>query len=799
MSKSITDPSALTAAEQIKLVSGHDYWRTEAIPAKGIRPIQMSDGPHGLRYQDAATDNLGLNQSAPATAFPTASAVANSWDPTLLYQMGQAIANEAKHLGVDVVLGPGVNIKRNPLGGRNFEYFSEDPYLAGTLATAWINGLQDNGVAASLKHFAGNNQESYRLLSNSLIDPQALHELYLEAFRLAVTQAHPATVMAAYNLINGTYMSDHRYLLNDVLRGQWGFKGLVVTDWGGLNDPVKALEAGTDLEMPGDKHYHAPALTKALRTGQLDPIALRRAAGKIIALAARPHHEPGGDNTALLATNADIAQHIAAHSAVLLKNNGALPLTATDQVLVLGEMAAKTRYQGAGSSHINAPATTSLTAGLQAAGVVFDYLPGYQLTGQAAPALATAAVNAARTAGKVIIAVGLPANAETEGMDRHTMALPENQNALIDAVTAVNDQVIVVLVAGAPVELPWRAQLNALLALYLNGERTGAAAAQLLTGAINPSGKLAESYPVTYADVPSADRFGQQPTSVPYAESLYVGYRYYDKANVTVAYPFGFGLSYTTFALRAATLTASTVDRTTPALGLSVTVANTGSRAGETVVQVYVGDTAQARLTPQKALKAFTKVTIPAGETLTTTLTIPQQAFREWAEASQSWVLYDSHQQIFVGTSSRDIAFALPVTVNGPSRPATTSPAWYRQPTGHPTVADFTALAGLRPTRRPVFRPGEYTPMNTPAELSAHSLIVRGLVETVIKHQTAKLDPLSPEAEFMRATVLTTPLVRLAQQTEGALPQWLVERLVALANQPVRQLLKGGHPHGATH
>ncbi|KRN19099.1 beta-glucosidase [Lacticaseibacillus camelliae DSM 22697 = JCM 13995] len=403
----------LSDQDAIKLTSGQDFWSSENVA--GIPAIRMSDGPHGLRYQAQASDHLGINEAVPATAFPTASASASSWDPRLLVKMGAAIGEEARSMNVDVVLGPGVNIKRNPLGGRNFEFFSEDPLLTGALATAWINGLQSKGVGASLKHFAGNSQETDRLRSDSLIDATALHELYLEAFRLAVTQSQPETVMIAYNLLNGTYMSDHEYLLNTVLRGQWGFKGAVVSDWGALNDKVKSLNAGTDLEMPSSGHlFDKPALA-ALKTGQLDRARLTRAVANIAAIADRKRPAFTGDRDALLQSHVALAQNIEENSAVLMKNDGTLPLQPGRKLAVIGALADQTRIQGAGSSHITTPQSISILAGLKAAGHEFAYVAGYTLDGQADPALVKAAVATAKKAEDVIVVLGLPATAEATG------------------------------------------------------------------------------------------------------------------------------------------------------------------------------------------------------------------------------------------------------------------------------------------------------------------------------------------------------------------------------------------------
>lgn len=771
----------LSDEEAIKLTSGQDFWRSEAIG--NIPAIRMSDGPHGLRFQAQASDHLGINQAVPATAFPTASASASSWDPNMLRQMGAAIAQEARSMGVGVVLGPGVNIKRNPLGGRNFEYFSEDPLLAGTLASAWITGLQANGVGASIKHFAGNSQETDRLRSDSLIDQTALHELYLEAFRLAVTNSQPETLMIAYNRLNGTYMSDNAYLLNTVLRGQWGFKGLVVTDWGALNDKTAALNAGTDLEMPSSGHlFDRPALA-ALKNGTLQRPALTRAVANIAKVADHKRPTFKGDRQRLLKQHAALAQTIEENSAVLMKNDGLLPLQPGRKLAVIGALADKTRFQGAGSSHITTPQSTSILAGLKNAGHAFTFAAGYSLNGDAEPALADEAVAAARAAEDVIVVLGLPDTAEAEGQDRASLALPANQVALLHTVTEANPNVVVLLVAGSVVTTAWAKDAKAVLNLFLGGESVGAAAERLLFGAISPSGKLAESYPLRYEDVPSSTLYGHDPLSVPYAESLYVGYRYYDKAQVNVAYPFGFGLSYTTFTFANLQLSNSQFAPTDSSLTVSVDVQNTGTIRGAEVVQVYVGQDDQEQLTPAKSLAAFQKVWLDPGEPQTVNLTLPRRAFSRWDAQKQAFTLAGDGWHVFIGTSSRNISATLTLTVDAPAF-RIDAPQWYRQPSGLPNVPAFTELSGLKPTPTHAPKPGEFTRLSIPRDMAKYSFIARKVAGLVIANMQKSdgITPTSPEGQFIATIVWDTPLVRLAQQSGGSLKLWMVDLLVRLAN-----------------
>lgn len=776
----------LTPAEQVKLTSGADFWGTEAFPQAGIPRFRMSDGPHGLRFQAGTGDHLGINDSTPSTAFPTGSALACTWDPALVARMGAAIGQEARSLHVDMVLGPGVNIKRNPLCGRNFEYFSEDPFLAGKLAVGWIKGAQSAGVGACLKHYAVNNQENDRLRSDSLVDPSALHALYLEAFRIAVTEAQPEGVMCSYNLINGTYASDDTYLLSTVLRKQWGFRGAVITDWGALNDKTAALNAGTDLEMPGNKHLFDKQALRDLVSGRLQPAALTRAVAKIAQLAQKPRPAFTGDRDQLLRDNAQLAEQIEEQAAVLLKNDDhLLPLNATDKIAVIGQMAAATRFQGAGSSHINAAETVSITQGLNAAGIAYTYADGRDQK---------KAVAAAQAADKVVFVAGLPETAESEGFDRETMALPADQNALISAIAAVNPHIVVLLVAGAPVTLPWFDQVQGLLNLYLGGEHVGTAAARLLYGAVTPSGKLAETYPLRYADVPSSAIYDRNTLSVAYAESLYVGYRYYEKAQVPVRFPFGYGLSYTSFAVSDCHLSQATV-KPGETIHVTATVRNTGDRTGAEVVQVYVGNDPDAALTPLKTLQGFAKVTLAPGAAKTVTIDLPAQAFSEWDDQAQQFVLPQGQKTVIVATSSAADAAAatLPVTLQGTSRARrlTAIPAWYRHPQGLPAVADFEKLSGrtVTPPHQP--RPGEFSKYSTPKEMGQYSWVVRQIT-AIAKQQMIGTDhPTSAEDRFMETTIMNTPLIRLSQQSSGALPLAAVDRLVAAANRHYAGLITG--------
>ncbi|EEI19047.1 glycosyl hydrolase family 3 N-terminal domain protein [Lentilactobacillus buchneri ATCC 11577] len=777
--------SKLSSTDLIKLTSGEDFWHSSSLIDDHIPNFRMSDGPNGLRYQADKGDALGINNSVPSTCFPTASAIACTWDPELIRRMGRAIGQEARSLNVDMVLGPGINIKRNPLCGRNFEYFSEDPYLAGTIGAAWIKGLQSQGVGACVKHFAGNNQENDRLRSDSLIDQTALHELYLAAFQIAVTRAQPEGVMCSYNKVNGTYASDNPYLLTTVLRQQWRFKGSVITDWGALNNKIASINAGTDLEMPSSNHLFDKQALAGLKTGQLQNKALYRAAENVIKIAEKKRPVFKGDRSALLKEGGQLAQKIEESAAVLLKNdNQVLPIKSSDEVAVIGEMAAHTRYQGAGSSHINPPESVTILQGLDHMGVHYQYQQGYSLSNQKSDQFITSAVALAKKADKVIFVAGLPGNDESEGFDRKNMQLPVIQNVLIDRIAAINPNVIVLLVAGAPVELPWLKDVKGVLNLYLGGQYVGNAAANLLLGKVNPSGKLAESYPINYMDVPSAAIYDHNPQSVGYAESVYVGYRYYEKSGTPVAFPFGYGLSYTTFKISRIEIDTDMI-RESQSIHVKADITNTGNVDGAEVIQVYVGNEEDRPLKPLKELKGFKKVVIRAGQTKSVTVELPAQSFFEWCDASQKWQLPLGHKFIIIGDSSNNVVFSTRIQSKGISFPDKKNlPIWYSKPQGKPTLADFSKMSGLEIKKQVVPKPGQYTKLNTPRELSMHSFIIRKMIKRMKEARLKGIsEPNSAAVKFEETIIMDSPLIRLAQQSEGKLSLKTVDKLVEIANR----------------
>ena len=615
--------SRLTKEEKTALVSGTNFMETNPVPDKGIPALVTSDGPHGLRKQIGNADN-GISRSEPATTFPTAVTTASSWNPENTRKIGEAIGEECRHYGVHVLLGPGINIKRNPLCGRNFEYFSEDPLLAGEMGAGEVQGVQSRGVGISLKHFALNNSENFRFMGNSICDERTMREIYLKPFERIVKQAAPATVMCAYNQINGIYCSENRWLLTDVLRKEWGFDGLVMTDWGAVKDRSLGLHAGLDLEMPGDTAVCRRSILDGLAGGTLAESDLDQAAQNVLNLV-KKYVQPAKNEPADFDGHHTLAADIAADCAVLLENDGTLPLSKTEKLLVAGDLFDKMRYQGSGSSMIHSARLTTIREAFDRRGISYTFVRGYAENRTARQDdLIRQAVDAAMSVETIVVFAGLTDWVESEGADRETMRLPENQTALIDALLQTGKKVVVVLYGGSPVEVPFSGKAAAILNMYLPGQNGGEATARLLFGEANPAGRLAETWPLRYEDVPFGSAFGKGINEV-YRESVLVGYRYYLTAGKPVRYPFGYGLSYTKFAWS---------DMKTEQAGneirVTVTVRNTGSMDGAEVVQLYVSAPGRAVFRPRRELKAFHKVWLKAGESMTISLTVPLDDLKYW-------------------------------------------------------------------------------------------------------------------------------------------------------------------------
>lgn len=649
----------LTLEEKCALLSGAETFKTRGMPEHGIPQIWLSDGPHGLRKQAGESDHLGLNPSVPATCFPTASAVANSWDAALGEEIGAALGEEAAAQEVSVVLGPGLNMKRNPLCGRSFEYFSEDPYLAGKLAAGYIRGIQSKGVAACPKHFAVNSQETRRMASDSIVDERTLREIYLTGFEIAVKEGHPRSIMSSYNLVNGTYANENKHLLMEILRGEWSFDGAVITDWGGSNDHALGVKNGSTLEMPAPGGDSVRELLAAVESGKISESDIDARLSELLplvfdtkaALDAAPREFDAAAHHAL-------ARRAAEESLVLLKNEGALlPLAAGTKVAVIGDFAKNPRYQGAGSSMVNSTQVDVLLDKLIDSELnVIGYQQGFDRHGKPDAALQKSACELATQADTVILCMGLDEIAESEGLDRSNLRLAQNQVDLLQAVAAVNPKIVVVLYSGSVVETPWLDNCQALLYAALGGQAGAGAVADALIGKVNPCGKLAETWPVAYADIPSAADFATRRKTVEYREGLYIGYRYFTTAEKAVRFPFGYGMSYTTFAYS---------DMAADEQGVSLTVTNTGSVAGTEIVQLYVAKKNSKLFRPAKELKGFARVTLAPGEKQRITIMLDDKAFRFWNVKANRWEIEGGEYELLVGASVEDIRLCEKISVHG--------------------------------------------------------------------------------------------------------------------------------------
>lgn len=771
--------SNMTLEDKVKLCSGSDFWGTEEMEQYGIPKMFCSDGPSGLRRQLGEADHLGVNNSEPATCFPAACTSGSTWNTELLEDVGRAIGEEALGLQTDVVLGPGVNIKRNPLCGRNFEYFSEDPYLAGKMGTAWVKGCERTGRGTSVKHFAGNNQEADRLLSDSLIDERTLREIYLKPFEIVVKEGKPAAVMCSYNKINGTYLSDHVEITRNILRDEWGFDGIVVTDWGAMNDRVQGFEAGVELEMPGSAGFFDQSVIDAVKAGTLKEERIDECLERLLTLIFEKVETRKNGYRFDAEAHHDLARKVAEEGAVLLKNDEKiLPVGKDAKIALLGAMAKDSRYQGAGSSHINPTKLVSIAEAFDAEGISYSYAPGYELSGAENKAYLEEAAELAGQCDTAVIVAGLPPEFESEGYDRKHMCMPVSHVQLIERVADANPNVVVVLCGGSPVEMPWIGKSKAVLNMYLGGQAMGEACVNLLYGKINPSGKLAETYPVSYQDVTSSDTYGVHPRQVEYAEGIYVGYRYYQKADVKVRFPFGYGLSYTEFEYSGLEKENDTV---------SCTVKNVGDCDGAEVVQLYVADKTGHAYRPVRELKAFKKVFLKAGEEKQITFDLTADMYSYYDTKKKGWAQVKGSYEIQIGASSEDIRLVCPVILaEGEDAEAVNVseglPKWYAAPQGKPSAADFEKLYGreIQPYHAP--KAGEFTMMSTLEDMkdsAAAQQMISGIRQSVGAPAEGEV---SQEVQFLIEITSTTPLRRLAQQSGGATAVEELEGIVKAAN-----------------
>ncbi|NIZ92210.1 glycoside hydrolase family 3 C-terminal domain-containing protein [Kineococcus rubinsiae] len=695
----------LTLEEKADLLGGSDFWHTTAVERLGVPAVMVTDGPHGLRKQDGEGDHLGLTASVPATCFPPAAGLASTWDVDLLTRVGEALGRECRAEGVAVLLGPGVNMKRSPLCGRNFEYFSEDPLLAGELAAGLVRGVQSQGVGTSLKHFAANNQETQRMTISADVDERTLREIYFPAFERVVRTAQPWTVMCSYNKINGVYASQDPWLLTDVLRGDWGFDGLVVSDWGAVDVREDGVRAGLDLEMPGSGGLGAQRILEAVSAGTLAEADVDRAVLRVLNLVRRAAPGLAEPLTVDAAAHHALAREAATASAVLLRNDGVLPLAATGgPVAVVGEFARTPRFQGAGSSQVNPTrlddALGCLRAELAGSREV-TFAAGYDPQSEETDAaLVAEAVEAARAAEVVVLFLGLPASYESEGYDREHLNLPATQLELLDAVADANPNVVVVLSNGSVVAVePWQERTRALLEGWLLGQAGGAATADLLLGRANPSGRLAETLPVHYLDNPTVGAFPGELGHVRYGEGLLIGYRWYDAHALRVAHPFGHGLSYTTFGYTDLEVDVVT-DGPVPVVDVRVTVTNTGDREGTETVQVYVSDPEASVQRPEQELRGFTRVHLAPGASQQVAVRLDARAFAFWHSVLGRWTVEGGEFGVRVGASSRDVRLAATVRLTGedvrpPLAPDSEVGEWLAHPVAGPVLREAIAGTGF--------------------------------------------------------------------------------------------------------
>ncbi|WP_063563804.1 glycoside hydrolase family 3 C-terminal domain-containing protein [Paenibacillus sp. O199] len=749
----------LTLTEKAELCSGSTFWTTQAVERLGIPSIMMTDGPHGLRKQAGESDHLGLNESVPSTCFPSAVGLASSWNRDLVQLVGATIGKEAQAENVAILLGPGANIKRSPLCGRNFEYFSEDPYLTGELAAAHITGVQSQGVGTSLKHFAVNNQEHRRMTTDAILDERTLREIYLTGFEKAVKQSQPWTVMSSYNKVNGTYASQHEYLLTTILKEEWGHEGFVVTDWSAVSEIAPSIAAGLELEMPSSNGEGPKQIIDAVNCGELSEEKLDRAVARLLGIIFKTVDNSRPDTTYDQEQHHQIAREAASETMVLLKNeHQILPLKKQGNIAVIGELADKVRYQGGGSSHIKPTKLDSAFEQMvQLAGsdATITYKSGYNLNSdESAPTLVAEAVESARAADVAVLFIGLPDRYESEGYDREHLDIPVNQQELITAVAAVQPNVVVVLSNGSPIVMPWLNNAKAVLEAYLGGQAAGGAIADLLFGEVNPSGKLAETFPQSLKHNPSSLFFPGDGDRVEYREGIYVGYRYYDGKDIEPLFPFGYGLSYTQFEY--SQLNASQTEfKDTDIITVTVNVKNIGQRYGQEVVQLYVHDRQTTVSRPEKELKGFAKVSLEPDEEKTVTFTLDKRSFAYYNIDLKDWHVESGEYDLLIGSSSRQIILQKTVHVESTS------------PEIIPVYDRNTALGELLSNPKTMAVLGQLHGFAPQGAENAHSDAV--------------------SSEMIQASMRYMPLRALIPFTGGALTEELLSQLLAGLNAAVRQ------------
>ncbi|WP_166244267.1 beta-glucosidase family protein [Paenibacillus turpanensis] len=772
----------MTLEEKAYLMSGKNIWQTQEIERLGIRSIFFADGPHGIRKQAAAADKLGLNAGLPATCYPTAATVANSWNTELAEKVGQYLGDEAISHKVNVLLGPGVNMKRNPLCGRNFEYYSEDPYLAGKMAASTIRGIQSRGISACVKHFAANNQEKRRMSIDSVIDERTLREIYLTAFEMAVKEGKTKSIMTSYNRLNGSYTTENMHLMRDILREEWGYEGTVVTDWGGSNDRVAGLLAGNELEMPTSRGETNEEIIEAIRSGTLKEEVLDECVDRLLDLIftteetfAKPHLEFHVER------HHRVSQKVAEESIVLLKNDDhILPLKFGRKVAVIGDFAQNARYQGAGSSLVNPTILDHTLNCFEESGIVsIGFEPGFERYGKKNEEKIKKACALAEQADVILLYIGLDEDTEAEGLDRQSMRIPQNQIDLLDALYKVNPNIVAILSCGSAVEMPWIHKVKGLLHGYLGGQAGARSILRVLSGDVNPSGKLSETYPLRYEDTPSYRYFPGNEASVEYREGLYIGYRYYDTASVEVLFPFGYGLSYTTFEYSDVQVEK---DRVT------FTLSNTGKVAGMEVAQLYVGCPSGNIFRPKKELKGFKKVFINAGETKRVTIPFDDKTFRYFNVKTNRWEIEEADYEIMIGASCADIRLKAELFVEGTGAPLPYDkqklPSYYSGKIDAVPVDEFEGLLGRKV---PVStwdreKPLGYTDTIEQCQYAKGFAGRFAFHAVVFAHWFLRRIGKRSTANLIMMTVYHLPFRGIARMTGGAINMAMVDGMLMMVN-----------------
>ncbi len=781
----------MSLTEKALLLSGKNLWETHKLRDLKVPSLCMADGPHGLRKQVDLNHHMDMYNSIKAVSFPTAACLANSWDETIVHAVGSAIAEHAKQEGVGLLLAPGVNIKRNPLCGRNFEYYSEDPLLSGRLASAMINGIQSQGIGATLKHFAVNNQEHRRMTINSVVDPRALHEIYLKAFNIAIQKSQPMAVMSAYNLVNGVYASENMPLLNTLLRNTYGFKGMVVSDWGATNDRVEGLKAGLDLEMPGPQDSHTNRIIAAVEAGTLDTVIVDQAVRRILTLINQVQPALNEAKNCDLNAQHALAIKAAEASLVLLKNDSILPLKSEKNMALIGQFAEALRFQGGGSSKVNPTKVTQLKELFSEA----FYAPGYSVHHEhSQPDLIHQAVQAVENKDVVLVCLGLSDRDESEGFDRKHLDLSEGQTALIDALVDVHENIVVVLFGGSPITMPWHDKVQAIVHAYLPGQAGAVAIKNVLMGAVNPSGKLTESYPLKYSDVPSYRYFANQLHHQQYRESVLVGYRYYETADKPVLFPFGHGLSYTSFDYD--NLHISTKEITdSGTIVITCDVRNVGEMAGHEIVQVYVNPSISALFKPVKTLVDFKKVWVPKGEAVSVSFTLDSAAFDYFNVNTQTFEIENGLYEIMIGASVRDIRLRSVINVKA-SKNAIEVPDYrdsapsYYSLKSEPFSVSTAQFQALMPTPLPDQPNPKIMTLNTPIYEMQTNVIGHRLYKSIEKQVHAQNGN-----DMMLAMLKEIPLRAVVNFSQNKLPLIQAEGLVEMMNhhyiKGLRKIIKG--------